>query len=85
MRIASPPPIEYEHRKEHSMDTIHIKDIKKLGFAEKRDIELKNFSRKLAGLPTIQIALKRCAACNALFESAGNVTCGCHSQKGRAI
>lgn len=67
-------------------ETIHIKDIKRLSIKAKRDIELKNISRKLAGLPIIQIALRRCSACNKLFESAENVTCGCHkTKKGKRV
>ena len=45
-----------------------------------KDIELKNHARKLASLSPIRIKVRRCIACNQLFESAGNRTCGCNTR-----
>lgn len=45
-----------------------------------KDIELKNQARKLANLAPIRIKVRTCIACNQLFESAGNRTCGCNTR-----
>ncbi|MEZ4741149.1 MAG: hypothetical protein R3B45_01655 [Bdellovibrionota bacterium] len=45
-----------------------------------KDIELKNHARRLANLAPIKIKVRTCIACNQLFESAGNRTCGCNTR-----
>lgn len=50
-----------------------------------KDIEQKNIARRLAGLSPIQIKVRRCIACGAPFESAGNRTCGCSSRTAGTI
>ena len=52
-------------------------EIKKLPPSVVRDIELKNHARRLANLAPIRIKVRKCVACDRLFESAGNRTCGC--------
>ncbi|MCA2960535.1 MAG: hypothetical protein IOD12_09795 [Silvanigrellales bacterium] len=50
-----------------------------------KDIEQKNIARRLAGLSPISIKVRRCIACGAPFESAGNRTCGCSSRTAGTI
>ena len=50
-----------------------------------KDIEQKNIARRLAGLSAIVIKVRRCIACGAPFESAGNRTCGCSSRTAGTI
>jgi len=50
-----------------------------------KDIEQKNIARRLAGLSAIAIKIRRCIACGAPFESAGNRTCGCSSRTAGTI
>lgn len=50
-----------------------------------KDIEQKNIARRLAGLSPIVIKVRRCIACGAPFESAGNRTCGCSSRTAGTI
>lgn len=50
-----------------------------------KDIEQKNIARRLAGLSPIAIKVRRCIACGAPFESAGNRTCGCSSRTAGTI
>ena len=50
-----------------------------------KDIEQKNVARKLAGLSSIVIKVRRCIACGSKFESAGNRTCGCSSRTAGTI
>jgi hypothetical protein len=50
-----------------------------------KDIEQKNIARRLAGLSPISIKIRRCIACGAPFESAGNRTCGCSSRTAGTI
>ena len=50
-----------------------------------KDIEQKNIARRLAGLSAISIKVRRCIACGAPFESAGNRTCGCSSRTAGTI
>lgn len=45
-----------------------------------KDIEQKNLARRLAGLSPIVIKVRHCVSCGALFESAGNRTCGCSNR-----
>ncbi len=54
--------------------------VKKLPPSVVKDIELKNHARRLADLSPIKIRVRRCIACNTLFESAGNRTCGCSAR-----
>ena len=54
--------------------------VKKLPPSVVKDIELKNHARRLASLSPIRIKVRTCIACNALFESAGNRTCGCNTR-----
>jgi hypothetical protein len=50
-----------------------------------KDIEQKNIARRLAALSPIVIKIRRCIACSAQFESAGNRTCGCSSRTAGTI
>ena len=54
--------------------------VKRLPPSVVKDIELKNQARKLASLSPIRIRTRTCIACNQLFESAGNRTCGCNTR-----
>ena len=45
-----------------------------------KDIELKNQARRLADLAPIRIRVRSCIACQQLFESAGNRSCGCNNR-----
>ena len=45
-----------------------------------KDIEQKNIARRLAGLASIHIRVRRCLACCSMFESSGNRTCGCSNR-----
>jgi hypothetical protein len=54
--------------------------IKRLPPSVVKDIELKNHARRLASLSPIKIKVRRCISCGALFESAGNRTCGCNTR-----
>jgi hypothetical protein len=54
--------------------------IKRLPPSVVKDIDLKNQARKLACLAPIKIRVRVCIACNQLFESAGNRTCGCNTR-----
>lgn len=51
--------------------------VKMLSNSVKKDIELKNHARRLAGLSPIVIKIRECIFCGKKFESAGNKTCGC--------
>lgn len=61
--------------------TTGVKKVKRLTASARRDIELKNHARKLAGLSLIVIKERKCIACKKIFESAGDRTCGCQSRK----
>lgn len=54
--------------------------VKRLPPSVVKDIELKNHARRLANLTAIKIKVRRCIACNLMFESAGNRTCGCNTR-----
>jgi hypothetical protein len=54
--------------------------VKRLPPSVIKDIELKNHARRLANLSPIKIKVRTCISCNALFESAGNRTCGCNTR-----
>lgn len=54
--------------------------IKRLPPSVVKDIELKNHARRLANLSPIKIKIRTCISCGALFESAGNRTCGCNTR-----
>jgi hypothetical protein len=54
--------------------------VKRLPPSVVKDIELKNHARRLANLSPIRIKIRQCISCNALFESAGNRTCGCNTR-----
>ncbi len=54
--------------------------VKRLPPSVLKEIELKNHARKLAGLSPIKVKIRKCIACAAQFESAGNRTCGCQSR-----
>lgn len=54
--------------------------VKRLPPSVVKDIELKNHARRLASLSPIKIKVRQCIACNTLFESAGNRTCGCNTR-----
>ena len=54
--------------------------IKRLPPSVVKDIELKNQARRLANLAPIRVRVRNCIACNQLFESAGNRTCGCNTR-----
>jgi hypothetical protein len=60
--------------------TIKEPKVKKLPPSVVKEIELKNHARKLAGLSPIRVKVRKCIACSANFESAGNRTCGCQSR-----
>ncbi|MCY4381478.1 MAG: hypothetical protein OXC40_07935 [Proteobacteria bacterium] len=55
--------------------------IKKLTPSAKREIELKNHARKLAGLSPIIVKVRKCISCGQMFESSGNRNCGCQSRR----
>ena len=55
--------------------------VKRLTPSAKREIELKNHARKLAGLSLIQVKVRKCIACGKSFESSGNRICGCQSRR----
>lgn len=64
-----------------SENTISVPDkVKELPPSVMKDIELKNHARRLANLAPIKITVRTCVACRALFESAGNRTCGCNTR-----
>jgi hypothetical protein len=63
------------------MENAENKTLKKLPPSVVKDLELKNYARKMAGLSLIKIKVRTCLSCGSLFESAGNFTCGC--QNGR--
>lgn len=50
-----------------------------------KDIEQKNIARRLAGLSSIHIRVRRCLSCGSMFESSGNRTCGCSSRTAGSI
>lgn len=50
-----------------------------------KDIEQKNIARRLAGLSSIHVRVRRCLTCGSMFESAGNRTCGCSSRAAGTI
>lgn len=54
--------------------------IKRLPSTVKKDLQLQNLARRLAGLSMIQIKVINCYTCGRLFESAGNRNCGCNTQ-----
>jgi hypothetical protein len=54
--------------------------VKRLPPSVVKDIELKNHARRLANLSPIRIKVRTCISCGALFESAGNRTCGCNTR-----
>ena len=54
--------------------------VKRLPPSVVKDIELKNHARRLANLSPIRIKVRTCISCSALFESAGNRTCGCNTR-----
>ena len=53
--------------------------IKKLSESVKKDIELKNYARIMAGLQPIVVKVRVCEICCRLFESYGKMSCGCDS------
>lgn len=61
------------------------KSIKQLPPSVLKDIELKNYARRLANLAPIKIRIRRCISCLSLFESAGNRTCGCNTRSTSSI
>ena len=54
--------------------------IKRLPQSVVKDVELKNYARKLANLPQIKVKVRTCILCQGKFESTGNRTCGCNSR-----
>ena len=58
----------------------HSNKVKRLPPSVVKDIELKNHARRLANLSPIRIKVRTCISCSALFESAGNRTCGCNTR-----
>lgn len=65
---------------EFSQKTDNSSKVKYLPPSVMKDIEQKNAARKLAGLPPIITRIRRCLTCGAMFQSAGNRTCGCTSR-----
>ena len=63
-----------------SINEFSSNKIKRLPPSVIKDIELKNQARRLAKLAPIRIRVRTCIACNQLFESAGNRTCGCSNK-----
>lgn len=57
-----------------------INKVKRLPPSVIKDIELKNHARRLANLSPIRIKVRQCISCGAMFESAGNRTCGCNTR-----
>lgn len=55
--------------------------IKRLTASSRREIELKNHARRLAGLSPIVVKVRTCNRCSRLFESSGNRNCGCQSKR----
>lgn len=66
------------HRK---TNTVAAPNIKRLTTSARREIELKNHARKLAGLSPIVIKVRTCNNCGTKFESSGNRNCGCLNKK----
>ena len=60
---------------------VPAKRVKKLTASARREIELKNHARKLAGLSPIVIKVRTCNRCSKQFESSGNRNCGCQSKR----
>jgi hypothetical protein len=56
--------------------------IKRLSPEILRDLKEKNALRRMYGLRQLVIKVRRCLACNSLFESLGNGTCGCRQSRG---
>ncbi|MCY4444485.1 MAG: hypothetical protein OXC44_06790 [Proteobacteria bacterium] len=55
--------------------------VKRLTPSVRREIDLKNHARQLAGLSLITIKVRKCIVCNKLFESSGKRSCGCQSRR----
>lgn len=58
-------------------DSAKKEAVKRLPPSVVKEIANKNNCRRLAGLPLLEITVRRCIRCHCLFESAGNRTCGC--------
>ena len=63
-----------------NLNHFYSNKVKRLPPSVVKDIELKNQARKLANLAPIRIRIRACIACNQMFESAGNRTCGCNTR-----
>lgn len=53
-------------------------EVKRLANCYKKDIDLKNRARRLAGLDPIIIKVRKCMRCGCKFESAESRFCGCN-------
>ena len=62
-------------------DVAASNEIKRLPPVVLRDIKLKNEARRLSSLKLIEIKIRKCIACDSLFESVGDRICGCNTGK----
>ena len=62
-------------------DILSSNEIKRLPPVVLRDIKLKNEARRLSSLKLIEIKIRKCIACDSLFESVGDRICGCNTGK----
>ena len=74
------PDLDIKDLKIPQVDDKKLK-IKRLTPSARREVELKNHARKLAGLSLITIKVRKCISCGKLFESSGNRNCGCQSRR----
>ncbi len=62
-------------------DVVLSNEVKRLPPVVLRDIKLKNEARRLSNLKLIEIKIRKCIACDSLFESVGDRICGCNTGK----
>lgn len=62
-------------------DVVSSNEVKRLPPVVLRDIKLKNEARRLSNLKLIEIKIRKCIACDSLFESVGDRICGCNTGK----
>lgn len=58
-------------------DVIPTHNIKWLSSVKKKELEEQNIARQGCGLSMIQPKLRRCLACNTIFQSISRRLCGC--------
>ena len=60
-------------------------DVKRLTITDKKDIDQKNYARRLNALPLLVVKVRTCMQCKRSFESVGERYCGCRGTDHRHL